>query len=172
MKRNILIILVIIFNIVIDQISKFIVRAEIAYREVIEIIGEKFILTHVSNTGAFLGMGSDLNPTLRIIFLLILPVLVLAYVIYYIFSNKALDRLSLIAFSCIVGGGLSNVMDRILYGKVTDFLHIDLGGAVRTGIFNIADMSVTFGMIVLLYASFKNTKRNKVRKEEMIIDRD
>ena len=110
-------------------------------------------------------MGSDLNPTIKLIFLLILPVVVLAYVMYYIITNKTLDRLSLIAFCCIVGGGISNVADRIFRGSVTDFLHLDFGGVFRTGIFNITDMSVTFGMIVLLYAGFRNNRKEKAQKE-------
>ncbi|WP_391594945.1 signal peptidase II [Winogradskyella sp.] len=150
MNRNLFIAVLIIFNIAIDQISKFIVRAKIELREVIEVIGDNFILTNVYNEGAFLGMGSDMSPLLKLIFLLILPTLVLAYVIYYIIKTKELDRLSLIAFSCIIGGGIANVFDRIVYGKVTDFLFIDLGGVFKTGIFNIADVSVTTGMIMLL----------------------
>ena len=62
--------------------------------------------------------------------------------------------MSLIGFCCIVGGGIANVFDRFMYGSVTDFLHIDLGGVFRTGIFNIADLSVTTGMIMILLASF------------------
>lgn len=168
MSRTWKIILIIALNIALDQITKVIVRAKIDYREVIELIGEKFILTNVENSGAFLGMGSDMNPTLKLIFLLILPVVVLAMVVYYILKNKQLDKLSLIAFCCIIGGGIANVYDRIVYGSVTDFLHIDLGGVFRTGIFNVADMSVTFGMIVLVYASFtqnKSGKKNKAAEE-------
>lgn len=138
------------FNIAIDQVTKVAVRSTIQIREIIEIIGDKFILTNVYNEGAFLGMGSDMNPTLKLIFLLILPTLVLGYVIYYIVKTKELDRLSLIAFCCIAGGGIANVFDRIMYGKVTDFFFIDLGGIFRTGIFNVADVSVTTGMIMLL----------------------
>ncbi len=152
------IILFIISNIAIDQISKVIVRANIASREVIELIGDKFILTNVYNRGAFLGMGSDMNDTLRLILLLILPTLVLSYLIYYIIVNKDLDKLSTIALSCIAGGGIANVFDRISYGKVTDFFFIDLGGVFKTGIFNVADMSVTFGMIVLVYTWYISRK--------------
>ena len=82
--------------------------------------------------------------------------------VYYILTNKTLDRLSLIAFCCIVGGGIANVFDRFLYGSVTDFFHIDLGGIFRTGIFNVADMSVSFGMILLVIASFKQKKQEKI----------
>jgi signal peptidase II len=72
----------------------------------------------------------------------------------YVFKDKSIDKLSLIGFSCILGGGFANIYDRILYGTVTDFLHIDLGGVFRTGIFNLADLSVTTGMIMILTAGF------------------
>ncbi|RKE91916.1 signal peptidase II [Ichthyenterobacterium magnum] len=155
------VILIIVLNIAIDQISKVIVRATIEKGEIISVIGDTFRLMNVENEGAFLGMGSDINPTLRLILLLILPTLVLAYLIYYILKTKALDKLSLIALSCIAGGGIANVYDRIAYGSVTDFLHLDFGGVFRTGIFNVADMSVTFGMIALLLGNFFSKKKKE-----------
>ena len=155
LSRSVLIILVIIVNVALDQISKFWIRANVETNELINLIGDKFIMTKVENKGAFLGMGSDLNPTIRLIVLLILPSAVLLFVLRYVFINKSIDKLSLIGFCCIIGGGLANLYDRIVYGEVTDFLHIDLGGVFRTGIFNIADMSVMFGMGLLIYASLK-----------------
>ena len=166
MNRNLFIVLLIVFNIAIDQITKVLVRTNISLepREEIQLIRDKFILTNVYNKGAFLGMGSDLSDTTRWIFLLILPVLVLGYVSYYIFKNKELDKLSLIAFCCIIGGGIANVYDRFVYGKVTDFFHIDLGGIFKTGIFNLADMSVTFGLIALISASFIYKKKKSTEE--------
>ena len=165
LSRTLSIVLLIVVNIALDQISKFIVRAQIAQNEIIELVGETFIMTKVENSGAFLGMGSDLSPALKWILLLILPVIVLSGVVYYIITNKTLDRLSLIAFCCIVGGGIANVFDRFVYGSVTDFFHIDLGGVFRTGIFNVADMSVSFGMILLVIASFKQKKLEKLNAQ-------
>jgi signal peptidase II len=159
LSRTLKIIIIIVVNIALDQISKFYVRANVGKHTSQEIIGESFILTNVENSGAFLGMGSDMSDTMKVIFLWILPILVLGYVVYYILKNKALDCLSLFAFCCIIGGGLANIYDRIKYGSVTDFFHIDLGGGIRTGIFNVADMSVTFGMIMLLIASFIYRKK-------------
>lgn len=111
-------------------------------------------------------MGSDLNPTLRLIFLLVLPILVLGYVAYYILKHKELDKMSLVAFCCIIGGGIANVFDRIVLGSVTDFFFIDLGGVFRTGIFNVADVSVTTGMIMLVVASFKSHKKENPQLED------
>lgn len=160
-SRTAFIIVLIVFNIAIDQISKVIVRAQVIPGSESDILGDYLTLHNVENTGAFLGMGSDFNPTLRLILLLILPIGVLGYVLYYIIKNKTLDRLSLIGFCCIIGGGIANVYDRIIYGSVTDFLHIDLGGVFRTGIFNVADMSVMLGMGLLLYSNFKTNKKEK-----------
>jgi len=64
--RNILTTALIFLNIAIDQISKFIVRAEVGKGSVSEIIGDVFTLHNVENKGAFLGMGSDFSPALRI----------------------------------------------------------------------------------------------------------
>jgi signal peptidase II len=159
LSRNLSIILLIVSNIAVDQISKVIVRANVIPYEESNILGSYLTLHNVENSGAFLGIGSDFNPIIKLIFLLILPVLVLGYLIYYIYNTKTLDSISLIALSCIAGGGIANVFDRIVYGSVTDFLHIDLGGVFRTGIFNLADLSVTIGMIVLLIGSFMNREK-------------
>ncbi|QXP80758.1 signal peptidase II [Winogradskyella sp. HaHa_3_26] len=163
LNRNLFITLLIIFNIAIDQISKVIVRTTMIKggKGQINVIKDYFQLIWVENKGAFLGMGSDMNPTLRLVFLLVLPTLVLGYVIYYILKTKELDRMSLIAFCCIVGGGIANVFDRIVFGEVTDFFYINLGGIFRTGIFNVADLSVTTGMIILLFSGIFNNKKKE-----------
>jgi len=166
LNRNLFITLLIVFNIAIDQISKVIVRSTLEPRKVINVIGEYFQLIWVENKGAFLGMGSDMNPTLKLIFLLILPTLVLGYVIYHIVKTKELDRLSLVAFCCIIGGGIANVFDRIVFGQVTDFFFIDLGGIFRTGIFNVADLSVTTGIIMLLFSGIFKTNNKEIVASE------
>ena len=164
-RRTIFIGLTILITIALDQISKVLVRAYIEPRtktsagEEISLIGDKFIMLNVENEGAFLGMGSELNETLRIILLLVLPIIVLLFVLRYIIKEKNLDKWSLFAFSAIIGGGIANIYDRIVYGSVTDFLFIDLGGVFKTGIFNVADMAVTTGMIILVIMSFTGKKK-------------
>ena len=160
-RRTFYIMLLIVVNIAVDQISKFIVRAQVIPHKETKLLGDYFVLTNVENSGAFLGMGSDFNPTLKFILLLALPIAVLSYVAYYIVNNKKLDKLSLIGFCCIIGGGIANVYDRIMYGSVTDFFHIDLGGVFKTGIFNLADVSVSVGMIMLLISTIFYKEKNK-----------
>lgn len=157
-NRTLFITILIVVNIALDQISKFWVRANIPAGSRSEILGDYFTLHNVENTGAFLGLGSDFNPILKIILLNVLPVVVLTLVLFHIFRDKTLDKFSLIGFCCIIGGGIANLYDRILYGQVTDFWHIDLGGVFRTGIFNIADISVMVGMGLLILGNFKKKK--------------
>ncbi|WP_299547181.1 signal peptidase II [Seonamhaeicola sp.] len=166
-RRSVFIIVTIIATIAIDQISKVWVRANVGLRtetdpgEVRPIIGDYFTLMNVNNKGAFLGMGSELNETLRVLLLLVLPVVVLGFVLRYVFRDKNLGNWSLFAFSSIIGGGIANVFDRFAYGEVTDFWHIDLGGVFRTGIFNVADVFVTTGMIILVFVTFFKKKPAK-----------
>ncbi len=158
-RRSVFIIIIIILNSAIDQISKFWVIANFEKEKVYQLIGDYFIIKNVKNPGAFLGMGSELNAPLKLVLLIILPIVVLGFVLRYVFRDKTIDKLSLIGFSCILGGGFANIYDRIRYGEVTDFFHIDLGGVFRTGIFNMADLSVTTGMIMILIASFIYRKK-------------
>lgn len=160
--RFLLILILVIFNIGLDQISKGIVRETVIPGSRTELLGKQLQLMNVENSGAFLSMGSDSNPTVKLIFLLILPVIVLGVILYYVLTNTTLDRLSIVGFSSIAGGGIANLYDRFLYGSVTDFLFMDFGGVFRTGIFNVADLSVTTGMILLLISSFLNRPKKTI----------
>ena len=150
----------IFLNIGADQYTKYIVREKVVPGTRTEIVGELLQLMNVENYGAFLGMGSETNPTIKLIFLLMVPTMVLGFVLYYLFTNKSLDRLTTTGLCCIVGGGLANLFDRFIYGSVTDFLFMDFSIA-RTGIFNVADLSVTTGMVLILISTFKEKNRRQ-----------
>ncbi|HIG89632.1 MAG TPA: signal peptidase II, partial [Flavobacteriaceae bacterium] len=121
-NRNISISILITASIVLDQLSKVLIRDNIDQYSEIKLIGEYFILTNVENSGAFLGMGSDFSPFIKTIFLLILPIIILICIMIYIYRDKEIDKISLIGFCFIIGGGIANIYDRIMYGSVTDFL--------------------------------------------------
>ena len=154
-KRNLLITAIVFLIIALDQISKIWVRNNFESYVENSIIGDVFILINVENTGAFLGMGSELPEKLRVLLLIVLPIIVLIGISAYTYIDKALDKMSIIGFSLIIGGGIGNIFDRIVYGSVTDFFYLDFWGIFQTGIFNIADLSVTMGMILILISSFK-----------------
>jgi signal peptidase II len=75
-------------------------------------------------------------------------------------TKKNLSNLTIIAICFIVGGGIGNIYDRLIYGSVTDFLHIDFI-IFQTGIFNMADVSIMTGTFIVLFESyFKRTTLN------------
>ena len=157
-RRNLLITLIVFLSIAFDQISKIWVRNNFDSYIENSIIGNIFTLIKVENTGAFLGMGSELSEIPRILLLIVLPITVLISITIYTYMDKSLDKISIIGFPLIIGGGIGNIFDRIAFGSVTDFLYINLGGGFKTGIFNIADFCVTTGMILILISSFKQKK--------------
>ena len=114
-NRNISITILIAVSILLDQLSKFLIRQNVDQYSEIKLIGDYFILTNVENSGAFLGMGSDFSPFVKTVFLLILPIIVLICIMIYVYRDKQIDKISLIGFCLIIGGGIANIYDRILY---------------------------------------------------------
>lgn len=142
-------IFIILCNISCDQITKEQARANICEQEVINVVEDNFILTKVENTGAALSLGNNLSPNLKILFLQLMPIVVLIFMFIYIIRVPNISKLNLFAFSFVIGGGLGNIYDRILYGSVTDFMYLKFG-LLHTGIFNMADVSIVIGTILLL----------------------
>lgn len=150
--RLLLLLLMVALNVGCDQVSKIIVRDKIQYAETISIIKNRFILTKVENTGAFLSAGDNLPYAFRFILLSILPVIVLGYGLFYLFFKRDLPKIMQLGLCFLLGGGIGNIIDRLLYGSVTDFLHLDFG-FFRTGIFNLADVSIMIGIGILFVHS-------------------
>lgn len=145
-------------NIGCDQISKNVVRKNVEASERIELIGQNFILTKVENKGAMLGFGAELPTVIKILLLQVLPVVVLLVLFFRVLRKSNMNKWLVFAFACVIGGGIGNLIDRIAYGQVTDFFYIDLGGYMKTGIFNMADVSVTMGVLLILFLSIRYRK--------------
>ncbi|QHI38294.1 Lipoprotein signal peptidase [Kordia antarctica] len=146
----------ILLNVGCDQVSKSVARNHIDARERISVIGEYVVLMKTENKGAFLGFLSSMeNPILKTIFLILLPIAVLFIILRMIIITTDLDKYMIFGLCCIIGGGIGNLYDRILYRSVTDFMHIDLGGIFKTGIFNMADVSVMLGTGLLILSFIK-----------------
>lgn len=155
--RTFIIIVVLSVNIGCDQISKHVVRNNIDYKEQISLLDHRVILTKVENTGAFLSTGHSLPQPVKLVLLTILPLIVLLLAITYIIKKEHLSTITLIGICFVVGGGIGNIYDRLLYGSVTDFLHIDFI-LFETGIFNMADVSIMMGVFMILIESFIKKK--------------
>ncbi|MCP4974975.1 MAG: signal peptidase II [Maribacter sp.] len=154
MLKRISILAFVLLNIGCDQISKDIIRKNVEPMEYIQLLGDNLILTNVENTGAMLGFGQTFSPMLKLIFLQGLPLIVLLILLTRTLQKRNLNRWMVLAFAFVIGGGIGNLIDRIAYGSVTDFIQIKLG-IFKTGIFNMADMSVTTGVLLLLILTIR-----------------
>lgn len=144
-----------------DQISKRIVRTKISDYEHINIIKDRFTLTKVENSGAFLSLGDNMPYIFRLIILTGLPLLFLVYGLYFLFAKRNLTMTMQIALCFLIGGGIGNLYDRIVHGSVTDFMHMDFY-IFQTGVFNFADISIMIGVGTLLLQSIRS---NQLKQE-------
>lgn len=157
-KRLLLMLAILLISISIDQYSKQLAKAHLEPHERISYLGDTFYLTYAENTGAFLSLGAKQSEVIRYWFLKVFPVVMLAGLFFYTLFSKKMTNWQVIAFSFILGGGFSNIYDRLLYGKVIDFMNLGIGD-LRTGIFNIADMSIMLGLFMLLPMAFKKQEK-------------
>jgi len=155
--RLLVIVAVLLCNFGCDQLSKQIVRTHVEYREEIPIVKGHFTLTKVENTGAFLSLGNTLPQELKTVLLAVIPLLALTIAILYLLFNERISYLRAAGICFLVGGGLGNILDRLFYGSVTDFLHLQYG-RFQTGIFNLADVSIVIGLILIIITSYTQKK--------------
>jgi signal peptidase II len=101
------------------------------------------------NHGAFLGLGSSFPENLReSLFSLGVAGMLIALLGYILFSKSASPS-SVLAYALLLAGGLGNLIDRLIYGgDVVDFINMGIG-PIRTGVFNVADMVVVAGALML-----------------------
>ena len=141
-----------------DQVSKNIIRNKFDDDESVSLVNDHLTITRVQNSGAFFGWGESLPSTAKNILLSLIPVLAISGGLFFLFFGQATSNAVLIGLSFILGGGIGNIFDRIIHGSVTDFLYIHFG-ILRTGIFNLADVSITTGTFIIIIHSLANRWR-------------
>jgi signal peptidase II len=151
-RRLALILFILIACIGIDQATKAVAKNALVDGEVVSMLGDGIRLQPAKNYGTFLSLGASLPEGIRNAATTIGVGLVLAALLAYTIVAKTNNPVVTVALAMLIGGGASNLIDRIAYGGyVVDFLNVGIG-PLRTGIFNVADMFIMAGVIVLLFA--------------------
>lgn len=148
-QRFLLISIVLVCCVGCDQAVKSLAQSRLSYAEVWSLLGDTVRLQLTHNQGAFLSLGASLPEVWRqVLFGVGVGVMLIALFLYAIFSRK-LSAVGAFAISLYIAGGASNLADRILYdGHVLDFINLGIG-PLRTGIFNVADVFIMAGAVVL-----------------------
>jgi signal peptidase II len=143
-----------------DRLTKILASAFLMDKGVITHLRGLFVLYYVENEGAFLSMGTNWNPYIKYCVLLVIPVAVCAGGLVYLMVRES-KMYRVILLSCIFGGGIGNLTDRLFNDfKVIDFLNFGIGG-FRTGVLNVADLSVTFGAVLFVLFELLSGKEKK-----------
>ena len=143
-----------------DQATKIIAQDTLQVLDPIEYLGGFLRLEYAENRGAFLSLGSELDPSLRFWIFIVGVSAFLLVASIYLFTAK-INFKNMIAISLILGGGIGNLIDRALYGQVVDFLNVGIG-SLRTGIFNVADVAIVAGVIILFLEAFRSPRARPV----------
>jgi signal peptidase II len=142
-----------------DQATKHIATNALQSSAGYSYLGDTFRLQYAENRGAFLSLGANLPGNARFWVLTVSVGLLLAGILVFTLLNKKLDAQQISGYAFIVGGGLSNWVDRALKdGAVVDFMNMGIG-PVRTGVFNVADLAIIVGIGLLLLASWRKERR-------------
>ena len=133
-----------------DQASKSAARSLLHAGVTESFFADSLRLQLMENPGSFLSLGASLPEHLRFtLFTAAVAILLVGLVCASLFARR-LSTARFVALALVAGGGISNLIDRLLYdGRVTDFLNVGIG-SLRTGIFNAADMAIMAGVLLLI----------------------
>ena len=147
--------LISLFVFLLDILSKNFIQKKIIYGEQVEITS--FLsLVHFQNTGAAFSFLSDQGGWQRY-FLIAISLLAVLYIPWLINQYKK-NILIVKGLLLILGGAIGNLYDRISYGYVIDFIYLHIDEFYWPA-FNVADSSISLGVLLFLYGSFKNYKK-------------
>jgi len=137
-----------------DQVTKTIAKAELKGQPPQSYLGDSVRLTYAENPGAFLSVGSDLPESVRSWLLSGLSALLVLGMSVAVLRGSAMSRSQVLGMALVAAGGAGNLIDRLAYGSVRDFLNLGVG-PLRTGIFNGADVAITVGVVMFGMAQCK-----------------
>jgi signal peptidase II len=131
---------------VLDLWTKYVVQTRVRLHDVIIVLPGFFNLTHVRNKGAAFGVLSTLPDFWRSAFFIMVTLVAVAVIIALILKTR--ERLPVYAFSLIAGGAMGNLIDRIRYGEVVDFIQWYVKSYYWPS-FNVADSAISIGVALL-----------------------
>lgn len=115
-----------------------------------KIIPECLNLIYSTNKGALFGFFNNLNESFRFLLLTIMPIFIIIVILWLLIKSEAKEALLNTGLSLILGGAIGNLVDRIMYNYVIDFIDFYIG-KFHWHTFNMADASITTGIAIILY---------------------
>lgn len=157
---------------ILDQLSKWFIQTYLKIGDFIPVVPGYFDIVHVVNKGAAFGMFASTGEDFRVPFFYIVSLIAVIVIAGIYVKIPPSEKLMPVIFSLILGGIAGNVMDRLRFGRVTDFLSFHVGDKVVDRIigsyhiyfrlewpaFNVADSAITVAMILLIWSLLRPYK--------------
>lgn len=152
MVINMIYIVIIIF-LIIDIISKLIVSRVCTLNNSVSVINNFFSITYTHNYGGAWSLFSDST-----ILITVISIIVIIGIIIYLSKKKINNKIESLGYAFLLGGAIGNLIDRIIYGYVIDFLDFNIFG-YNFPIFNIADMGIVIGIFLIIVIEIRGNKK-------------
>jgi signal peptidase II len=133
-----------------DQVTKFIVDQKMPLHHSIPVIDNLFSLTYIRNTGAAFGIFSGSAAAFRFPFLILFSTIAIGFILMMLRRLPDRETGLITALAFILGGAIGNLIDRIAYGEVIDFLDF-YWSRFHWPAFNLADSFITVGVLITVY---------------------
>lgn len=142
-----------------DGVTKHLAAEKLSGLPVQSFFADTIRLSYAENTGGFLSLGETLPEWVRTTLFTVFTGALL-FLLFAFAWRSGWQRWRTVALSLFVAGGFSNWIDRLGDGRVVDFLNVGIGG-VRTGVFNVADVAITVGITLFLFAEWRAPRSNR-----------
>jgi len=164
-KKNLLLAAaLVVFLIVLDLWVKILAVDYLIGAPGFSYLGGFIVVEYAENRGAFLSLGANLSETARLWIFVVGVIFILGFCLYSLIQSAA-SRTMTLAFALVISGGIGNLIDRIKQGYVVDYVHMGFT-SVRTGVFNVADVAISAGLIWLIYLQYKAEPPKENAKEK------
>ena len=142
----------------IDRLTKLVIESRVSFIDTYKVIPGFFDIVHSQNRGVAFGIFNDSTSEWRTTLLVIASVAAVIIVSVMLWNSQKLDRLSLSGLALILGGAAGNVFDRIVWGRVTDFLLFYIRD-YQWPAFNMADTAIVVGSGLLMLDLFRSKRQ-------------
>lgn len=152
--------------ILLDQASKAVARQRLVGAPAREFVSGLLRIEYAENPGAFLSLGANLPDETRfVVFTVFVVALLIGLAVFALRMPDDTPMAVVVAIALVIGGGLSNLIDRLVNdGRVVDFMQLGVG-PLHTGVFNVADVAIMSGLALMLLSLAMPSKRDGEQTE-------
>ena len=163
-KKNILFLAVAGLVVLLDQLTKGWIIATMRLHDAYPVIDGFFNIIYVRNPGAAFGFLAGASPVFRSVFFLAVTLAAILLILHYLRQTRIEEISLVLSLALILAGAVGNLIDRIRFGEVVDFLDVYIG-AHHWPAFNVADAAITTGASVLMILLLGRRKEKTEAKE-------